>query len=410
MKNIPLNLLLLATLVTPNLLSAQATLSIDPVYEGGTATFHIDSGSPNTFVVICYSLSGIGPTTFPNLLILDLSIPIGQLDPITLDQNGDADTRPLPVPSSMTVGTQVWVQGVQVSVFSMPTLEATNMVPVTVEQMPGPPPRPDMVLIAGGTFEMGDHAGVGNSDEQPVHSVTLDAFYMDVYEVSNTKFADYLNNSNVSVSGSSVYQVGGAGQEICGLAYGLNHNGTSFGIDAGKDNHPVVNQTWYGAALYCNYLSAADGRTPCYDETTFACDYTADGYRLPTEAEWEYASRGGEHNPYYQYPWGSNSITSGDANYWGSNIGTTVDVGNYAANGYGLYDMAGNVWEWTGDWYGTYSASAQTNPTGPASGSHRVLRGGGWVTSAINLRCAARSYINPTSRYNGLGFRVLAVH
>ena len=266
----------------------------------------------------------------------------------------------------------------------------------------------DMVAIPGGTFEMGDHAGVGASNEQPVHSVTLDAFFMDKYEVSNTKFADFLNNSTVTVSGSDVYQVGGAGQRICYLAYGLTHNGSAFVIDAGKDHHPVVNVTWYGAALYSNYLSALNGRTPCYDETTFDCDFTADGFRLPTEAEWEYASRGGEHNPYYQYPWGSNSITSSDANY-DYNIGTTVDVGSYAANGYGLYDMAGNVWEWCNDWYGSYSSSAQTNPTGAASGSHRVIRGGSWYTSAFDLRCASRYDSDPTTYGHIIGFRVLAV-
>ena len=228
-------------------------------------------------------------------------------------------------------------------------------------------PPTDMAAIPGGIFEMGDHAGAGSSNERPIHSVTLDAFFMDKYEVSNAKFADFLNNTTVTVSGSDVYQVGGAGERICYLAYGLTHNGSTFVIDAGKDHHPVVNVTWYGAALYCNYLSALNGRTPCYDETTFACDFTADGFRLPTEAEWEYASRGGEHNPYYRYPWGSDSITSLDANY-GNNIGTRVDVGSYPANGYGLYDMAGNVWEWCNDWFdGSYYSNS------PVSYTHLTL-------------------------------------
>jgi len=233
---------------------------------------------------------------------------------------------------------------------------------------------------------------------------------MDKYEVSNAKFADFLNNSTVTVSGADVYQVGGAGERICSLSNGLTHNGSAFVIDAGKDHHPVVYVTWYGAALYCNYLSTVNGRTPCYDETTFACDFTADGFRLPTEAEWEYASRGGEHSPYYQYPWGSDTITSADANY-DYNINTTVDVGSYAANGYGLYDMAGNVWEWCNDWYdsGYYSNSSSTNPTGPVSGSNRVIRGGGWIFSAISLRCAHRFNYSPSNASISFGFRVLAV-
>ena len=233
---------------------------------------------------------------------------------------------------------------------------------------------------------------------------------MDKYEVSNTKFADFLNNTTVTVIGSFVYQVGGASQTICHLTYGLTHNGSTFVVAANKDNDPVVKVTWYGSALYCNYLSTLDGRTPCYDETTFACNFSADGFRLPTEAEWEYASRGGEHSPYYQYPHASDSISSLDANYnW--DIGTTVDVGSYAANGYGLYDMAGNVYEWCNDWYDSsyYSSSPSTNPTGPATGLHRVSRGGGWNSLAFYLRCALRHYSTPTINYTNIGFRVLAV-
>jgi formylglycine-generating enzyme required for sulfatase activity len=340
------------------------------------------------------------------------------IDVLVSDSDPDGDTISLVSLTAPTNGSAVIVNG-QVEYTPQASYTGADTFTYTIEDsfaaqatatvyvnvVPG---ITDMVGIPGGTFEMGDHAGVGSSNERPIHSVTLDAFFMDKYEVSNTKFANFLNNSTVTVIGVNVYQVGGAGQRICFLAYGLTHNGSTFGIDAGKDNHPVVHQTWYGAALYCNYLSTANGRTPCYDETTFNCDFTADGFRLPTEAEWEYASRGGEHNPYYQYPWGSDSISSNDANY-DYNIGGTVDVGSYAANGYGLYDMAGNVWEWCNDWYGSYSSSAQTNPTGAASGSDRVVRGGGWGYSAFNLRCAYRYNYFPTYISGNVGFRVLAV-
>jgi len=590
MKHSLLSLLLaLAATVSSN---AQ-TLQVDPIYIGGTATFEVHNGSPGATAIICYSRNGIGPYSLSNGITLDLSLPIGRLNPFALDSLGNGTLGPFPLPSNAVVGMQVWFQGVQLDIWATPIYSVTNMVPITVQNIPNNPPTAvddsvstresvavtidvmandsdidgdgislfsvstpangiaiinggvidytpntlffgvdtftyqlqdapgdqdtatvtvtvtannpplavddnasvvenlvvlidvlandsdpdgdtislvsltaptngsavivngqieytpqasyigadtftytiedsfaaqatasvyvdvvgsgppnDMVAIPGGTFEMGDHAGVGSSDERPIHSVTLDAFFMDKYEVSNTKFADFLNNSTVTVSGSDVYQVGGAGQRICQLQNGLNYNGSTFGIDAGKDHHPVVYQTWYGAALYCNYLSTANGRTPCYDETTFDCDFTADGFRLPTEAEWEYASRGGEHNPYYQYPWGGDSISYADANYgYMSNIGTTVDVGSYAANGYGLYDMAGNVVEWCNDWnYSSYySYSPSTNPTGPSSGSNRVFRGGGWTGSAISLRCANRFSYNPALNYNFLGFRVLAV-
>ena len=400
--------LLLAILIaiTATASSSAQTLQIDPMYIGGTATFEVQNGTPNKTAVICYSLNGSGPFTSSHGITLDLSLPINRLNPLALDALGNGTLGPFPLPASAVVGMQVWFQGVQIDALSNPVYTVTNMVPITVDA----PPFVDMVAIPGGTFEMGDHAGVGYTNERPIHSVTLDAFFMDKYEVSNTKFADFLNNTTVTVSNGYVYQVGGAGQRICQLQNGLNYNGSTFGIDAGKDHHPVVHQTWYGAALYCNYLSTANGRTPCYDETTFDCDFTADGFRLPTEAEWEYASRGGEHNPYYQYPWGGDSISYADANYdYTSNIGTTVDVGSYAANGYGLYDMAGNVWEWCNDWYGSYSSSAQTNPTGAASGSYRVIRGGSWGGSAFDLRCANRDFINPTDNYLTFGFRVLAV-
>jgi formylglycine-generating enzyme required for sulfatase activity len=387
--------------------SSAQTLQVDPIYIGGTATFEVQNGTPNKTAVICYSLNGSGPFTSSHGITLDLSLPINRLNPLALDALGNGTLGPFPLPASAVVGMQVWFQGVQIDALSNPVYTVTNMVPITVD---APPPPVDMVAIPGGTFEMGDHAGVGFTNERPIHSVTLDAFLMDKYEVSNTKFADFLNNSIVTVVGVSVYQVGGAGQRICFLSNGLTHNGSTFVIDAGKDHHPVVNVTWHGAALYSNYLSTLNGRTPCYDETTFACDFTADGFRLPTEAEWEYASRGGEHTPYYQYQWASDSITSSDANY-DYNIGTTVDLGSYAANGYGLYDMAGNVWEWCNDWYDSsyYSNSPSTNPTGPASGSYRVVRGGSWRSSATDLRCAYRAYNFPTYGTTYIGFRVVTV-
>jgi formylglycine-generating enzyme required for sulfatase activity len=172
-----------------------------------------------------------------------------------------------------------------------------------------------------------------------------------------------------------------------------------------------VEVSWYGACAYANWRSEQHGLTPCYDLSTWVCDFNANGWRLPTEAEWEYAARGGAHNPYYQYPWNSNSITSSDANY-NYNIGTTCDVGNYAPNGYGLYDTAGNVWEWCNDWYSSsyYSSSPGSNPTGPSSVSYRVIRGGSWLDSAVDLRSADRGASYPNDRYIFIGLRLLSVH
>ena len=276
-------------------------------------------------------------------------------------------------------------------------------------------PSGDWVQIPAGTFEMGDHFGVGGSDEGPLHSVTLDTFKMDVYEVTNELYAAYLNAAyaagSVTVSGSSVNQVGGASKEICYLSNGLSFTGSTFQIDSGKENHPAVYMTWYGSCSYANWRSEQQGLTPCYDLSTWVCDFNANGWRLPTEAEWEYAARGGAHSPYYKYPWNSNSITSSDANY-DLNINNTCDVGNYAPNGYGLYDTAGNVWEWCNDWYGDdyYASSAITNPRGPSSGSFPVIRGGGWSYSAVYLRSAYRLNYYAYARGGNVGLRLLSVH
>jgi len=400
-------LLTLLIALTATVSSSAQTLQVDPMYIGGTATFEVQNGTPNKTAVICYSLNGSGPFTSSHGITLDLSLPINRLNPLALDALGNGTLGPFPLPASAVVGMQVWFQGVQIDALSNPVYTVTNMVPITVDA----PPFADMVAIPGGTFEMGDHAGVGDADERPIHSVTLDAFFMDKFEVSNAKFADYLNHSNVLLNNNHVYQVGGAAQLICGLSYGLQHDGNAFVIDAGKDNHPVIFLTWYGATLYCNYLSTAQGRMPCYDATTFACDFTADGFRLPTEAEWEYASRGDEHNPYYKFPWGSDAISSTDANY-GSNtsIGTTTDVGSYSANSYGLYDMAGNAVEWCNDWYDSayYANASVSNPSGPNSGALRVARGGGWYDSGFSLRCAFRAGSAPSIRNYGVGFRAVA--
>ncbi len=313
------------------------------------------------------------------------------------------------------------------SVFDGYVTSNTATITVAVQDAPNGQGAPSgTVLVPGGYFAMGRHVGSGNSDELPVHPVVVDAFYMDIFEVSNSKYAAYLNTAyaegRVTVSSGRVYQVGGAGQVLCDTtAYDddsrIAWNGSTFEVTAGKEDHPMVEVSWYGACAYANGRSRAAGLTPAYNETTWACNFNADGFRLPTEAEREYAARGGEHSPYYMYPWG-NTLDGSKANYWNSgdpyeNGGYpwTTPVGYYDANGYGLYDMAGNVWEWCNDWYSSsyYSSSPVNNPTGPDSGSSRVIRGGSWNNSPSNLRSAYRNGSIPSYRYYNVGFRVLAV-
>jgi formylglycine-generating enzyme required for sulfatase activity len=175
----------------------------------------------------------------------------------------------------------------------------------------------------------------------------------------------------------------------------------------------VISVSWFGAAAYCNWRSFQEQLQPAYDPANWACDFAANGYRLPTEAEREYAARGGLHKPYAMFPWG-NPIVGGNANYggsgdpWDSLMPGTTPVGYYDGNqeprgpdmrnGYGLYDMAGNQFEWCNDWYDEkyYSISPKDNPKGPASGVARVLRNGSWICHLLaNLRCANRTSNRP---------------
>jgi formylglycine-generating enzyme required for sulfatase activity len=181
------------------------------------------------------------------------------------------------------------------------------------------------------------------------------------------------------------------------------------------DNLPVEKVTWDDAIEYCNRRSQREGLTPAYtrngDNVTW--NKGANGYRLPTEAEWEYACRAGTTGPFNT----GNNITTSQANYDGTypyngNMkgqyrARTWNVGSGVANSWGLYDMHGNVWEWCWDWYGAYSGAAQTDPPGAASGSSRVLRGGGGGSGAQDLRSASRNYDTPSSRNNGIGFRLV---
>lgn len=282
---------------------------------------------------------------------------------------------------------------------------------------------PDMVLIPGGEFLMGDHHdGMGPS--LPVHAVYVDSFYMSRYKIINQQYCDFLNSAYmqglVQVSSGVVYPTGG-GNPYCDTTVSapysrITWNGSSFGVVPGKKDHPMADVSWYGAVAYCNWRSQQEGYQQGYDLSTWEYDFSKNGYRLPTEAEWEYAARGGEHNPYYRYPWGD-SIDGSKANY--SNSGDPYETGSYPwttpvdyypANGYGLYDMAGNVWDWCNDWYSDtyYSSSPYNNPTGPVSGSKRVLRGGCWFFGADYCRVALRFYpFHPGGRSSSGGFRVV---
>jgi sulfatase modifying factor 1 len=294
----------------------------------------------------------------------------------------------------------------------------------------------DMVTIPSGSFVMGDSFNEGSSNERPVHIVTLDSFYMSKYEITNGQYCEFLNSASLKDVGGvlynrldslNAYPYFTTSKADSNSQIDYSSKGSHVRIKGRSDmtNDPVVMVSWYGAVAYCNWRSQQEGKQPCYNLTTWTCDYRKNGYRLATEAEWEYAARGGL--SVKRFPWGD-TITHSQANYYSSSTYSydtsptrgyhptwSIDgvmpytslVGSFSANGYGLYDMAGNVWEWCQDWYGGYTSSPQTNPTGPLTGSYRVIRGGFWVSYVSFCRVSNRGNLTPTDRFFNIGFRVV---
>ena len=232
-----------------------------------------------------------------------------------------------------------------------------------------PPSGTEMVFIPAGEFEMGSQDGA--PDEQPVHTVRLSEFYIDKYEVTVGQYRKFVHETGAAFPDW---------EEVARYAQ--------------TDQHPMVNVSWYDAVAYAKWA----------------------GKTLPTEAQWEYAARGGLEGK--AYPWGNQALDETKANYEDSNIGKTVHVGSYPANRYGLHDMVGNVWEWCIDEYlaDFYETSPGNNPVAgsPISllndgfrkvATRRVVRGGGWDAAARRLRVAYRDGNGPRGKVDSVGFR-----
>ena len=276
-------------------------------------------------------------------------------------------------------------------------------------------------LIPAGAFTMGNNIAKDTDiTDAPIREVTLDAYYIGKYEVTKAEWDEV-------------------------RTWGLSNGYTDLSAGSGNaSNHPVQSINWYQMVKWCNARSQKEGLVPVYytddtqtqiyktgnvDLSNAQVKWAANGYRLPTEAEWEKAARGGLSGK--RFSWGD-TISYSQANYFASSnysydssnssydyhpsyatgaepgyFYSTMIVGFFAANGYGLYDMAGNVWEWCWDWYGTYASGSQTNPRGSTSGELRVFRGGSWHDNANGCRVAVRYLGNPTNLGDYIGFRVV---
>lgn len=248
-----------------------------------------------------------------------------------------------------------------------------------------------MVRVNGGAFMMGCLEGRDKdceNDEKPAHEVTLSTYFICKYEVTNAEFTEFLNDINNNPTRYNYPR-----ESIAEYVFGLNktnQNGqTNWATTDGYEDHPVVGVSWNWANAYCIWLSNKTGQK----------------YRLPTEAEWEYAARGGEYSAKINFQYaGSNRMD--EVGWYRDNSKATNPVGKKRSNQLGLFDMSGNVWEWCYGWYGDYSINAQTNPTGQVSGNQKVCRGGSWFNDLPNLRIVDRSVGTPDLHNSRIGFRV----
>jgi formylglycine-generating enzyme required for sulfatase activity len=374
--------------------TAAVTINRPPTIASQPTSQSIETGTTATLTV---SATGSAPFTYQwyrgNLGVT--TAPVGT--------NSPSFTTPV-----LTATTKYWVK-----ISNAIGEVQSNSVTVTV----GPAAPTGFALIPQGAFTMGNSVAADTDiTDAPTRTVTLDAFYMGKYEVTKAEWDEV-------------------------RTWGLSNGYTDLAAGSGKaSNHPVQTITWYDMVKWCNARSQKEGLTPAYytndaqttiyktgsvNVTNAQVKWTANGYRLPTEAEWEKAARGGLSGK--RFPWGD-TISHSQANYYASSgfsydssgsvnnyhptyatgsMPYTSPVGAFAANGYGLFDMTGNVFEWCWDWYGTYASGSQTNPRGTTSGTRRVFRGGSWDSGADDGRVALRDHEPPGNTDDEFGFRVL---
>lgn len=350
--------------------SFAATYTISPIQTVATPTFNPQGGTFNSIINVAISCATSGAT---------IRYTVNNSEPTTASASY---TGPVSIAATSTLKAKAFKTGWYDS-------QTTSDI-YTINFDPH-----EMINFAGGSFTMGRTTGSGNTEELPTHPVTLSAFSIGKYEVMQSDWITIMQ-SNPSYFQGNLYK-------------------------------PVENINWYRVLAYCNKRSISEGLTPTYtilnstdpddwgaipiainpDWDAAICNFTVNGYRLPTEAEWEYAARGGTNNPDFLYS-GSNTVAD-VAWYQTNSSGTTHPVGQLQGNGMSIFDMSGNVNEWCWDWYDAqyYSVSPANNPTGPSTGVTHIIRGGSYDQFVSQYcRVVSRSSAGPHARSSNTGLRV----
>ena len=367
-----------ATITVDGVVIGKAPVETSPYEVGSTHTVHADfnkemSGTRQVTVGLNDNDQVIEPENGAILLTVIPSDASMKIDPIKLEQMSEGTYKAAYVkPGLYTLGVEknrFYAEQYAVIVENGIAFSKT----IQLREIPA---LVELISVPGGSFIMGSDSG--DMDMKPGHQVTVSSFMIGKYEVTQEQY-----------------------QKVMGS------NPSNFARGSEAPRRPVEQVSWYDAVAFCNKLSEIEGLQKVYtiNGTNVRADFSWNGYRLPTEAEWEYAARGGSQSRGYMY---SGSNDAGSVAWYESNSGSTTHaVGMKAPNELGLYDMSGNVWEWCWDWYFSYDLGAQRDPVGASLGDTRVFRGGNWRYSVGYLRSTYRDYSRPDKRYFYLGFRVL---
>ena len=271
------------------------------------------------------------------------------------------------------------------------------------------PSEEKLLLIRGSIFSMGSNNYPGT---QPVRNVTVSSFYMGKYAVTGEEYIEFLNDMGNKLEGNMTWIEIKENDEYYAIEGGPLAG--EFKVKKGYEKKPVTSVTWHGAIAYCNWLSEKEGLSKCYGEWSLdGKERTGaelenfkpadSGYRLPTEAEWEYACRAGTNSNFY---WGDNEEVSGNYMWHHYNSGEKChNVGEKKPNNFGLYDMNGNIWEWCNDNFSPYDGKVNNNPLGPKGHTNKVTRGGSWMEWPENCSSFARD--QKWGRWINVGFRLV---